>query len=531
MKKWIKWLGGFMAFMWFCTIVSKSIYVSKLPQVRVEKPVKRNIEHVVEANGTVTAGAKQAVNLISGLRVSEICIQEGEYVEKGDILLRMDLDDLSGMIATKEAELMKLQYQLADTQFNQILESQKKEITLLWAQEDYVTADEKTTREVSRAQEALRAAENDWKSHLATSVPHTSDEERKKAWDAYHNWKNDYYKVQDEKTEKERVLLELKVKLEMAEELSEEEMESLKENISEAENEIMALTDKMITLERNMVEMPDYSMEESKYDAWQEKKSNLEDTIHHAKQTLEDAKANKVEMLRDKLRATASAEILSHLDSTMQIQGIEIAAIQKELGLLYEMRDKKGEVKADKSGYVLDVQSEVGNRTDDSAAILLTDESQPYQFSFSVTKEEGKYLELEDSIELRIKGKKYTVKVDYMEENSNAGYDVTCKLGERIEKPGVSGSIYKAKQGEPHYVTLPVEALKEESKSYFIYVLKEKMGILGKEYYVEKIKVAIADQNDKFVALEEGAISAEAQVIVYCSKEIKQGESVRLVEE
>ena len=140
-----------MAFMWFCTIVSKSIYVSKLPQVRVEKPVKRNIEHVVEANGTVTAGAKQAVNLISGLRVSEICIQEGEYVEKGDILLRMDLDDLSGMIATKEAELMKLQYQLADTQFNQILESQKKEITLLWAQEDYVTADEKTTREVSRA--------------------------------------------------------------------------------------------------------------------------------------------------------------------------------------------------------------------------------------------------------------------------------------------------------------------------------------------------------------------------------------------
>ena len=272
-------------------------------------------------------------------------------------------------------------------------------------------------------------------------------------------------------------------------------------------------------------------MEESKYDAWQEKKSNLEDTIHHAKQTLEDAKANKVEMLRDKLRATASAEILSPLDSTMQIQGIEIAAIQKELGLLYEMRDKKGEVKADKSGYVLDVQSEVGNRTDDSAAILLTDESQPYQFSFSVTKEEGKYLELEDSIELRIKGKKYTVKVDYMEENSNAGYDVTCKLGERIEKPGVSGSIYKAKQGEPHYVTLPVEALKEESKSYFIYVLKEKMGILGKEYYVEKIKVAIADQNDKFVALEEGAISAEAQVIVYCSKEIKQGESVRLVEE
>ena len=41
----------------------------------------------------------------------------------------------------------------------------------------------------------------------------------------------------------------------------------------------------------------------------------------------------------------------------------------------------------------------------------------------------------------------------------------------------------------------------------------------------------MSEMVDKFVALEEGAISAEAQVIVYCSKEIKQGESVRLVEE
>ena len=87
MKKWIKLLIVFLVFMWVCTIVSKSIYVSKLAQVKTEKPSKRYIEHVVEADGMVEAGAEQAVNILSGLRVSEICIHEGDYVENGNILL------------------------------------------------------------------------------------------------------------------------------------------------------------------------------------------------------------------------------------------------------------------------------------------------------------------------------------------------------------------------------------------------------------------------------------------------------------
>lgn len=530
-KKWIKLFVGFLVFMWVCTIISKSIYVSKLPQVKTEKPSRRYIEHVVEADGIVTAGAKQAVNTLSGLRVSEICIQEGDYVEEGDILFQIDLDDLADMIADKEAELMKLQYQLADTQFNQILESQKKEIALLWAQEDYTITDEQTAIAVSRAQEALREAENDLEKHMGTSAPHTSDDDRKNAWNTYHNWKNKYYNAQDSKTEKERKLAELNAKLGDSEELSEEELEALKESISELEKELISLTDELTSLERNTVDMPDYSAEESEYDAWQEKKSNLEDTVHSAKQGLEDARTNRVDALREKLRATASAEVLSPLDSTESIQEIEIAGIQKELSGLYTVQAQKGEVKADKSGYILNVQVTVGNRTDDAAAILLTDENEPYQFCFSITKEQGKYLHLDDKIELKIIGRSLEVNVDYMEENSTGGYDITCKLSETIEKPGVSGSIRKAEQGELHYVTVPAEAIQEESKSYFVYVLKEKIGILGKEYYAEKIKVNIKDQNDNYAAIEEGAVSADSDVIISYSKELKQGASVRLVEE
>lgn len=528
MKKWIKWLAGFLAFMWVCTIISKSIYISKLPQVEIEKPAKKYITHEIETDGIVTAGAKQAINTLAGLRVLEIKVQEGDYVEKGTILFTIDMQDLSDMITTKEAELLKLQYQLADTQFNQILESQKKEVAKVWAQEDYVLAEQTTTIEVNRALEALHEAEKDLKAHIGTTVPQTSDAERQNAWNSYNGWKNRLYQAQDKKTQKERELSELRTRMESAEEMEEEEAEEIKRSIEEVENELMTLTDEITSLERDSMERPDFSSEESEYDIWQEKKSTLEDAVHSAKQGVEDAKRNKENVLLEKLRATATAEVLSPLDSSVYTQELEIAGTERELAELYTVKKQKGEVKADKSGYISEVQITVGNRTSDAAAILITDETQACQFRFSISKEQGKYLQLEDKVELKIKEEKLEASVDYMESNNSGGYDVICKLPDTIRKPGISGTVKKVEQGEIHYVTLPAEAVKEETKSYFVYLLKEKMGILGKEYYAEKIKVDIADQNEKLVALEEGAISQDSYVIISGTKEIKQGDSVRL---
>lgn len=531
MKKWIKLLIVFFVFMWVCTIVSKSIYVSKLAQVKTEKPSKRYIEHVVEADGMVEAGAEQAVNILSGLRVSEICIHEGDYVENGNILFRIDLSDLADLIEEKEAELKKLQYQLADTQYNKSLESQKKENELLWAKEDYKISDEQTATTVSRGEELLREAENNLKKHMETPASCTSDDERKKEWNAYYDWENKYCDAQDSKKKKERELEELEAKLTDADKLSEGDAREIKERIDKMEKELISINDEVASLEQNKVNMPDYSAEESEYDAWQEKKISLEEAVNSAKQAFEEAKINRTDELREKSRATALAEVLSPSDSTENVQKIEIDSIQKELLELYAVQSQRGEVKADKSGYVLNVQVEVGNRTSDTAAIILADENEPYQFRFSITKEQGKYLHLDDKIELEIKDKGSEVNVDYMEGNSAGGYDITCKLSEAIEKPGISGNIRKVEQGELHSVTVPAEAIHEESKNYFIYVLKEKMGILGKEYYAEKIKVSILDQNDTFVALKEGSIGADMDVITSYSKEIEQGDIVRLTEE
>ena len=54
--------------MFLCTLLSKGIYGASLPQVETEKPEKRALGHMVEAEGMVTANREVAVDTVSGLK-------------------------------------------------------------------------------------------------------------------------------------------------------------------------------------------------------------------------------------------------------------------------------------------------------------------------------------------------------------------------------------------------------------------------------------------------------------------------------
>ncbi len=59
-ERWMGMFGGrrivagfaaFLALMWVCTLVSKVVYTSKLPQVQAGEAEKKKIEHIVESDG------------------------------------------------------------------------------------------------------------------------------------------------------------------------------------------------------------------------------------------------------------------------------------------------------------------------------------------------------------------------------------------------------------------------------------------------------------------------------------------------
>lgn len=714
LEKWVKIFLLFLAIVWLCTIISKSIYVSGLPIVKTDTPSKKYVEHIVETDGIVTTGGEIAVNTQAGLRVDRLYVMQGDEVKAGDVLFTIDTEDIADIISQKETELSKLQCNLADLQINAVIDAQKKEVAILWAQEDYETADKETSIAKQRAKEALDKAEAELAAHLADTVPYTSDSARRNAWDDYHNWVNSGYNISDRITAKEREIQDLQDQLaqlgqsngsrgaedsengqttgntlsgaagnqeiggnddrkDSAENGGQVEADAADENaylddgvdgnaglradegtdaadnagkdgssemgnnandsdsglennannesganavndnntdsdrdaddktgidhktdtdhngnsnnsaddnnnadqegntsddgnqdssvgadnntdtlpddnkedqspsdennaerielqnrIRKANEELLALQDELTRHDRNVVEQPDYSAEELKFDEWQNTRLSLEANVQRAKENYNDVSYSREVTLRQKMRDIANAQVTTRADSTAAIYELDMRQIQAEIAGLYSLQKQKGEIRAENDGIISKIQVEVGGRTSDMAAVLMTDTQRPCQFKFSITKEQGKYVHLNDTVSLKLNGQSdMEVTVDYFTENMQGGYDLICTLPEGVGKPGLSGSIQKSVQGEYHELTLPVDAVFEESNGYFIYTLNEKEGILGSEYYAEKIKVQLKDKNDRFAALESGTISADTKVITYTTKELGQGESVR----
>lgn len=669
MEKWIKIFLVFLACVWLCTIISKSIYVSGLAVVKTDTPSKKYVEHVVEADGIVTTGGEIAVNTQSGLRVDRLYVMQGDAVKAGDVLFTIDLKDIADIISVKETELSKLQCNLSDIQVNEVIDAQKKEVELLWAQEDYETADKETLTAKERAKEALDQAEAELGKHLADPVPYTSDNSRREAWDDYHDWVNRGYSITDQVTAKEREIRDLEEQLawlgqnrvlsgaagdsagagtdagadnsgteadgttdsgagdnsaghddnsggdnsdadkdtdgdantggnaddagndtvdddtagddgsdgndsndgndgndgsgdadnsagaddnpaddadnlgkgddstadppadDKDQDLTDEEIaarKELQERIRRANAELLALQDALTKHSRGVVEQPDFSAEELKFDEWQNTRLALEANVQKAKENYNDVSYSREVTLRQKQRDIASAQVTERADSSAAIYELDIKQIQAQLASLYALKKQKGEIKAESDGIISKIQVEVGGRTSDTAAVLMTDMQRPCQFKFSITKEQGKHVHLNDTVSLKLNGQsEMEVTVDYFTENMQNGYDLVCMLPEGVGKPGLSGTVQKSVQGEYHDLTLPVDVVTEESGGYFIYTLNEKEGILGSEYYVERLKVQVKDKNDRFAAIESGTISADTKVVIHTTKELKQGESVR----
>lgn len=564
-KKWIKLFLVFLAVMWLCTIISKSIYVSGLTRVKTDVLSKKYIEHIVEADGIVLAGGEVAVNTLSGLRVEKICVQQGDEVKQGDALFTVDLRDLEELIAQKENEIARIELQLSTAQFNEILDTQKKEVALMWAKEDYENADKETALAVERAQSALLKAENELQKHLDTDAPHTSSADRKKAWNKYNEWKKRCYELEDKIAAVEKEIQKLKNEIEdmvsavtadaQAEEAenlaldraepesgeienvkadtdakSETETEDKKALLAQKEKELEELKAELTELERNPVSQPDYSAEESAYDAWQQTKSGLEDTVQAAKRALEDANLARESTLRQKRRDVASAEVLSNADATIDLYNMEIAALQGEIADLNDVKSEQCTITSKVDGYVASILVATGQRTTDTAAMLITDTTSECMFKFSITKEQGKYMRLGDGIELTLSSAgrgSINVTADYITENNAGGYDVTCRLGDTKAPIGSYGMVKRIVQGDLYPNAVPIDAIYNENEVYYLLTLQEKTGILGKEYYVEKLKVSVVDKNDRYAAIEGAAIGSEAQIVIFSSKELKQGESVR----
>lgn len=175
-------LGIFLGLMLLCTLISKAVYASKLPQVTVDRPKQMTINHEVEASGSIKPARELAKNVEAGLLVKEIFVTQGDVVEEGQVLFTLDTAYLQELISKKELEAKKLELQIATIQSNLALAGEEKTRRMQRSLEDGAVVLTEAQKKLERAREDLAYAKRELALYIA-DTPESESEEEWKIWE------------------------------------------------------------------------------------------------------------------------------------------------------------------------------------------------------------------------------------------------------------------------------------------------------------------------------------------------------------
>lgn len=259
----------------------------------------------------------------------------------------------------------------------------------------------------------------------------------------------------------------------------------------------------------------------------------LRDALKQAAYAEADARWERDNIIKDAGRRVEDAAMPENEDAALEVNRMELARLQEDLSHFSEIRDAGGQIKAGRSGLVTDIYINIGGRTSDSAVMLLADDSVPCRFKAVISQEQKKYIGLNDKVSLKLDGssREKDLAIDFLSESASVpgSYEAYINLPEGTGTPGLSGTMSRSESGEKHSVCVTPQAVHKEGVRSYVYVVRERDGILGKEYYAEQINVRVLDENDYWVAVE-GALDRESVIITSSTKEVKNGDVVRLEE-
>lgn len=516
-KNKIRAFGLFLAFMLLCTLISRSVYASGLPQVSTKTPEASALSHEVEAQGIVEAGRETAVTALSGLRCETVLVHTGDHVDTETALFQVDLEDLKEQIEEKQLAVSKLQLEIQAQEQNRELEAEQKDEQKERAQEDYDVADASSSQTVARAEQDLAAAEAALKEAEAE----------------YEAWKAEQAAQPEEP--------------ETPEESEDPETPETGES-GEAETAGQAETEQFTAAEQtNTPENTDTSGTQGENsgasetpesggmteDVWQEKLTSLRQAVETAKRALEDARQSRDSALETAERAVEDADSKSTADNSLEINRLDLSSQQKELKEYQELLQADGIVYPEKEGIVTSIVVSPGERIPDGAALVMADLDSPLQFSASLTAEQKKYVNQGDSVSLKLGSRTVEATADYIAESelSPGTYQLTVFLEEGEGEIGESGTLSAEMRTDTYSCVVPLEAVRvDENQRKYVLTVGERSGILGPEFVARKTYVTVLDQNDSQAALEEGGLSGEEEIITDYTGEIEDGDVVRYKE-
>lgn len=477
----IRLLAAFLAIMAVFTFLSRSADSLTVPKVQVDAPEARVIEHRISAAGTAMENRETAVSVEAGLQVESVYVSMGDTVKKGDVLLKMNLEQLQEKIDEVEKEIESLRLSNEALSYNKSLQESSRSKSIRQAEKNYADAKSAGSDAVSAAKKELEQARKNLK-----QAQKEKKKSKKKESQNEGNTENKASTDQDGSDENNggqsdaADIESLKSLVEEKEQAYEEAKNSQKSALSEAQQ---AINEAKAPLEKDNTDaINDLSI----------------DTYEKNLSKLNELKAAKGQIKADKDGVITNVAVSA---GSMTTEEAAMRMADLSAGIRFVAQFSKEEEK-----YL----------SDDAEVSLSLDGETPVA--------EG--LSLESVTESG--GGETAVDSDTLDASVLLTGDTLTNSGLSI---GQTATMIVTQKSEKYATTIPLSALREENNKEYILTVEKRDSVLGEEWFAQRTEVTVLDKNETYAAIKEGVINADSTVIISSSRSVDDGDRVREEEE
>ena len=531
---WLKGLAGLLAVMLVFTVASRVAASITVPQVTAAAPTSGKIEHTVIASGTVEAGGEKAIVTEEGILVAQVNVHTGEHIEEGSVLFTIATDSLEDQIYELQNQIKKLQLENDSLRKNKTQAEAKQQLELKRAQEDYEETIAKNTVSNEKANEALQKA---------TDAKSQAEKELNSARDALAQAEKELNAAKQElQNAKDAAAAEQKKDTAEPVDKTGNSVTDQPKDADDADasgkNEQDNTTNSTITLQLQQFEEA-VQEKQNTYDTIQAKVTEKQAALDSASAALEE----KQEQLESDMsaasdakkaaeRAVEDAGLSADTDHTQEINAISLEQYQKQLEKLKTIKQQNGEITAPSSGIITKVCVETGQKTTDTAAIVMSDEQSGLFFTTTTDSKNREYLSVGDNATITGVGKETSdcsiVSLETSEDGSSIKVSISMQ-GDDFS-PGESAQMTVTRKSESYDYLVPVTAVWQENNKAYVLLLETENTVLGEQYIARKAEVEILDKNSSYAAVSGNSLSTGCKIITDSDRTVGNGDVVRMTE-
>ncbi|MTI65245.1 MAG: efflux RND transporter periplasmic adaptor subunit [Firmicutes bacterium] len=215
------------------------------------------------------------------------------------------------------------------------------------------------------------------------------------------------------------------------------------------------------------------------------------------------------------------------------IEAKKINISKKELEIK-EIEDKinKSTIRALANGTIKELNFKKGMVINNSKAVYKLDTlDKGFNFKAQLANEKCSYIEIGDNVKVVIKNSSGDIikgKVKAITNNKIPNKKtIIIDLGKKELSGEEVGTLFVRKEIDSYKYIIPRSSLYEDNKGKYIFVLNEKKGPLGKEYFVTKKTITIGDSDNRYIGVNSG-LTGEEKIVIRSDKDLYDGSEVFL---